>query len=293
ATGREGSDRSAHRAGRGRNGASRGGLGRLDRGVMRRSGSLSLIAIVVLAAAWLGYTLTIGGHTPQLGLDLQGGSSVVLAPREKATSGQLDQAISIIRRRVDGLGVAEPEITRQGNFIVVSLPGVKDRDRAIAVVGQTAKLQFRPFCGSLPANQDDTAYQQALDPYGGCSATSSATTTTTAAPAAESDSTSTTAPDQTTTTATSAPPASWTGLGIPPLGHLSAAQQPPSTDTTGAPPPSDTGSTTTAAPGSTTTAPGQVPAEPSTVAANPLPCGQTGDRASITPDNQPIVALDD
>src|SRR5581483_2855367 len=296
ATGREGSDRSAHRAGRGRNGASRGGLGRLDRGVMRRSGSLSLIAIVVLAAAWLGYTLTIGGHTPQLGLDLQGGSSVVLAPREKATSGQLDQAISIIRRRVDGLGVAEPEITRQGNFIVVSLPGVKDRDRAIAVVGQTAKLQFRPFCGSLPANQDDTAYQQALDPagpYGGCVGTSGATTTTTAAPAAESDSTSTTAPDQTTTTATTAPPASGTGLGIPPLGHLSAAQQPPSTDTTGAPPPSDTGSTTTAAPGSTTTAPGQVPAEPSTVAANPLPCGQTGDRASITPDNQPIVALDD
>ena len=106
------------------------------------------------------------GNRPQLGLDLQGGTSVVLAPRGEATGGQLDQSISIIRRRVDGLGVAEPEITRQGDFIVVSLPGVKDRDRAIEVVGQTAKLQFRPFCGELPTGQPDPVYEEALSPTG-------------------------------------------------------------------------------------------------------------------------------
>ena len=147
---------------------------------MRRSGSLSLVVIVVLAVAWLAYTLTVGGRSPQLGLDLQGGTSVVLAPREQASSEQLDESISIIRRRVDGLGVAEPEITRQGNFIVVSLPGVKDRDRAIQVVGQTAKLQFRPYCGQLPPGQPDALYQEALSPsgqFGSCVAPNGSTAT--------------------------------------------------------------------------------------------------------------------
>src|SRR5437868_15127339 len=98
---------------------------------MRRSGSLSLIVIVVIAVGWLTYTLTLGGRSPQLGLDLEGGTSVVLAPKGEASDSALDQAKRIINRRVDGLGVAEPEITRQGNFIVVSLPGVKDQERAL------------------------------------------------------------------------------------------------------------------------------------------------------------------
>src|SRR4051794_9596302 len=148
---------------------------------MRRSGSVSLIVIVVIGVAWLTYTLTLGGHSPQLGLDLQGGTSVVLAPREEASSAQLDQSISIIRRRVDGLGVAEPEITRQGNFIVVSLPGVKDRDRAISVVGQTAKLQFRPFCAEIQTGLPDDQYEQALSPsgpYGSCVAPNGSSSST-------------------------------------------------------------------------------------------------------------------
>ena len=89
---------------------------------------------------------------------------------QNATSDQLDRAISIIRRRVDGLGVAEPEITRQGQFIVVSLPGVKDAQRAIELVGRTAKLQFRPTCTTqtLPPHLPDSTYTQELDPaFGG------------------------------------------------------------------------------------------------------------------------------
>src|SRR6476659_5889120 len=221
---------------------------------MRRSGSLSPVFIVVLAVGWLAYTLTLGGRSPQLGLDLQGGTSVVLAPREQASSSQLDQSISIIRRRVDGLGVAEPEITRQGDFIVVSLPGVKDRDRAISVVGQTAKLQFRPFCAEMQTGLPDDQYEQALSPtgpYGSCVAPNASASTTvpegqTSVPAEPGASTPDTGSSQ-------------NGLGLPPQGHLSAGQAPDTTDTT-AP-----ASTDTTAPASTdTTAPGAAPAEPTT-----------------------------
>jgi preprotein translocase subunit SecD len=122
---------------------------------MRRSLTVSLVAVVVIALGGLIATL-VSGKTPQLGLDLQGGASVVLQPRQKVDSGVLDQAIEIIRNRVDALGVAEPEITRQGSSIIVSLPGVKNKDRALEVVGQTAQLLFRPVVQQLPAQATAT-----------------------------------------------------------------------------------------------------------------------------------------
>ena len=116
---------------------------------MRRSLVVSLVAVVVIAVGSLVATL-LSGNTPQLGLDLQGGASIVLQPHTKVDSGVLDQAIEIIRNRVDALGVAEPEINRQGTSIIVSLPGVKNKDRALQVVGQTAQLLFRPVVQQLP-----------------------------------------------------------------------------------------------------------------------------------------------
>ena len=114
----------------------------------------SLIGIV--AVAILGLVLTFAvGNTPALGLDLQGGASVVLQPKEGSDSTAIDTAIDIIRNRVDGLGVAEPEITRQGDAVVVNLPGVKDQDRALEVVGQTAELRFRPVLEALPPDEAD------------------------------------------------------------------------------------------------------------------------------------------
>ena len=86
---------------------------------------------------------------PILGLDLQGGISVVLAPVGKVKSSSLDKRLEIIRNRVDGLGVAEPEISRQGDTIVVDLPGVKDRAKAERIIGRTAELRFRPVLGAL------------------------------------------------------------------------------------------------------------------------------------------------
>ncbi len=62
----------------------------------------------------------------------------------------LDQTVSIIRERVDALGVAEPEIARQGETIQVQLPGVADQETAREVIGRTAQLQIRPVLQVIP-----------------------------------------------------------------------------------------------------------------------------------------------
>lgn len=116
---------------------------------MRRNGLVSLIFIVVLAVGGLAWTFA-AENEPLLGLDLQGGVSVVLEPTEEVAEGTIDQAIEIIRQRVDGIGVAEPEISRQGDAIVVQLPGIDDREQALELVGQTAELRFRPVLQLLP-----------------------------------------------------------------------------------------------------------------------------------------------
>lgn len=56
----------------------------------------------------------------------------------------VDQAINVIRNRADKLGVTEPQIAKRGNdSVLVQLPGVKDPDRAIDVIGRTAQLEFK------------------------------------------------------------------------------------------------------------------------------------------------------
>ena len=122
---------------------------------MRRSLVVSLVVFVGLAALALGATIA-AGNSPELGLDLQGGASVVLQPKHKVSSGVLNQSISIIRQRVDALGVAEPDITRQGSSIIVQLPGVRNQQRALDIVGQTAELRFRPVLETLPASETST-----------------------------------------------------------------------------------------------------------------------------------------
>jgi preprotein translocase subunit SecD len=143
---------------------------------------MSLLFVVALAVVALGATL-LSGNSPQLGLDLQGGVSVVLQPRTKVPASVLDQAIEIIRSRVDALGVAEPDISRQGSSVIVQLPGVKNKDRALELIGTTAQLYFRPVLQQLPASESATP----------TSSTSSTTSTT----VATSD---TTVPATTTTT---------------------------------------------------------------------------------------------
>jgi preprotein translocase subunit SecD len=121
--------------------------------------------------------------TPQLGLDLQGGISVVLAPKQgvKVESGTLGQAVNIIRNRVDSLGVAEPEISRQGNNIIIDLPGVKDRDKALQIVGQTAELRFRGVLQALPAENVAVTTTTTTAPASTTTTAAAGATTTTAA----------------------------------------------------------------------------------------------------------------
>lgn len=144
---------------------------------VRRNVTYLIITLVLVFGAFL--VTVSGGHSPVLGLDLQGGTSVVLSPVGKFKPDTLDVAIDIIRNRVDTFGTLEPEITRQGSDIVIDLPGVKDRDKAIALVGKTAELRFRPVLAPLPSEAEQAR---------------AATTTTTTAPGAT---TTTTAPQPT------------------------------------------------------------------------------------------------
>jgi preprotein translocase subunit SecD len=101
-----------------------------------------LTTTVVVIVSWFTYTM-LSDQRPQLGLDLQGGLSVVLFPVKGSDLTTLDTAVQIIRNRVDGLGIAEPEVSRQGREISVDLPGVKDRQKALDTVGKTAELRRR------------------------------------------------------------------------------------------------------------------------------------------------------
>ncbi|MDJ0663694.1 MAG: protein translocase subunit SecD [Acidimicrobiia bacterium] len=103
--------------------------------------------ILTLALAWGSLAAMLASNwEPKLGLDLQGGFSVVLAAPEGIESDVLDQAVETMRRRIESLGaVQEPEISVQGDRrILVQLPGVEDRERALSAVGTTGQLTFRP-----------------------------------------------------------------------------------------------------------------------------------------------------
>ncbi len=145
---------------------------------MRRlRGYGSLLVIVVVAASVLLYTL-VAGNKPLLGLDLQGGVSVVLKPVQQVDNDTIDQAIAIIRQRIDAIGVAEPEITRQGSNILIQIPGVKDKERALQLVGQTAELQFRPVLANVPIDPQSETTTTSGDPAATTTTAAGATTTT-------------------------------------------------------------------------------------------------------------------
>lgn len=116
---------------------------------MQRRLLYTLLGTVIVTVLAFGANL-IAGNTPNLGLDLQGGASVTLTPRGAFEDGAIDVAVEIIRNRVDSIGVAEPEIVRQGDTVVVNLPGVSDQQRAIDLVSVTGKVLLRPVLQYLP-----------------------------------------------------------------------------------------------------------------------------------------------
>ena len=134
-----------------------------------------LAILIILILVLLGTAVIQGASSIRLGLDLRGGTSVTLQPRasndaNKITSESIDQAVSIIRQRVDSLGVAESEVTAQGSGtnrqIVISVPGDSGR-RVVDLVGQTAELRFRQVLAEA-AGIGGTAVDAAT-PIGGIS----------------------------------------------------------------------------------------------------------------------------
>ncbi|MFC1559783.1 protein translocase subunit SecD [Candidatus Margulisiibacteriota bacterium] len=102
-----------------------------------------IIAAVIGISVFIIYQMPI-----TLGLDLQGGTRLVLEAREtksvKVTEDAVAGALAVIRNRIDALGVTEPLITRKGRSqIIIELPGVKDPERAIRLIGETALLEFK------------------------------------------------------------------------------------------------------------------------------------------------------
>lgn len=108
--------------------------------------------IIVLMLAWGGLAAAIYfGLTPVLGLDLQGGTAVVLTAPEGTDPELLEVATQIMNQRIEEIGaVQEPDIQISGdNTVIVQLPGVEDEQRAIEAVGQTGVLSFRPVLDAV------------------------------------------------------------------------------------------------------------------------------------------------
>jgi len=185
---------------------------------MRQRLTLSLVAILVLSFGGLLITLLTGTH-PSLGLDLQGGISVTQEPVGAFEPASLDLAVERIRDRVDSLGVAEPEIIRQGDAIVVNLPGVKNQQDAIDLVKVTGQVYLRPVLQCVagsPTTTDTTPSD--TTPSGGSTADTSTANST--ANSSADTSTVDTAPGTTAAPGPSRAP------------HPSRRTTPPTSDTT-------------------------------------------------------------
>jgi preprotein translocase subunit SecD len=228
--------------------------------MIRRRLWLSVAAIIGVAVVVLG--LNIGfGNTPALGLDLQGGLSVILAPTKEATGDDLLVIRDLIRDELERRGIAEPDVRVEGPNIIVDLPGVRDQRDALDAVDVAGIVTLRPV------------YQCVAGPESGSTSTPPGSTTpgsttpgsTPPGSTAPGSATAGTGPASTAaapaTTPTSGPPATPSGFANPRPGE-NATPEPttvPSGPTTSAPQATTTvaGATTTTAPGATTTPPAQ------------------------------------
>lgn len=189
-----------------------------------RSLALILIAIVALT----GGMFASGHTTPRLGIDLAGGTSITLTAKNEPgqpnaiNKTNMDTAVEIMNRRVNGLGVSEAEVQTQGSDnIIVNIPKGTDSQQARDQVGTTAKLYFRPVL--------------ALEVQG--TAATASPTPSTSTSGSPSPSASETGKDEATSTSSASPSASAsaTSQGRPVTDALKADATPtPSTSTSAA-----------------------------------------------------------
>ncbi|MCD6364155.1 MAG: protein translocase subunit SecD [Synergistetes bacterium] len=137
---------------------------------------LAIIAGIIVAA--IAYLFPIEGKI-RLGLDLKGGSHIILqcvpTPNAPVTEDSVNRVLEILRNRIDQFGVTEPVIQRAGtNRILVQLPGVKDPQAAMELLGKTALLEFREVVNVGPEKplkpqrknySSENEYEEALKNY--------------------------------------------------------------------------------------------------------------------------------
>ncbi|WP_297081554.1 protein translocase subunit SecD [uncultured Demequina sp.] len=146
-------------------------MSKVTNGARRSLIWLASILVAIYGLLAVGALTGNASWTPGLALDLAGGRQIILTPvlEEGATQeieqSDLEQAVEVIRDRVDASGVAEAEITTQGNNIVVSLPGTPDQ-ATIDLVSQAAQLQFRPvlLVGSPSATTTESTDESSVEP---------------------------------------------------------------------------------------------------------------------------------
>ena len=159
----------------------------VTKGARKRLTWLGVLIVGLVAIIGLGSATNAGASfAPKLALDLQGGTQIILAPAvqegTKVTAEQLQQAVSIIRQRVDASGVSEAQINTQGNNnIVVSIPGNPD-ENTLKLIRSSAKLEFRPVLATgqgVSATASNTGATDPANPSATASATPSAAATST------------------------------------------------------------------------------------------------------------------
>ncbi|MGO4604017.1 protein translocase subunit SecD [Terrabacter sp. 2YAF2] len=225
----------------------------MARSSTKKSARRSLLALVVVILALGGLAVGLtkwggGSMTPRLGLDLEGGTELVLQPQltgtETISEGQVNRAVDIIRQRIDANGVSEAEITTQGGkSIVVSIPGQPTAEQLDALK-KPSQLRFR------------AVYVQALDSNatqvkpGG---TPSGTATPTGTPSGTATGAATGTPKASGTVTPSASPTAQNGVVPDALRAATTPATPAPSATATAP--------ATPAPAATQTAPAPTPAE--------------------------------
>jgi preprotein translocase subunit SecD len=130
---------------------------------------ISLLVVVAIAVIALSATLA-AGWAPKLGLDLDGGLSVVYQTHTPVNSGQLSTIVDILNDRVNA-GTTGANVSSQGkNQISVSIPGEKNTQQILATLGNTAQLFFRPAECYAPAFALTKGQSASTGPLPACSA---------------------------------------------------------------------------------------------------------------------------
>ncbi|MFI2434234.1 protein translocase subunit SecD [Streptomyces sp. NPDC018693] len=142
----------------------------------------SLVLILIAIVGLTGGMFATGQTKPRLGIDLAGGTSITLEAKADQGSAinkaNMDTAVDIMHRRVNGLGVSEAEVQTQGDRnIIVNIPKGTNSEEARAQVGTTAKLYFRPVLASEPTGPAAPSPSPSASPGGSASPSPSASAT--------------------------------------------------------------------------------------------------------------------